>query len=302
MEPSIYLDNFLNFIRLEKGYSELTVESYSNDIKRMLDFCVRELKKSIDELTDLDILKLLQILADIGLCSNSLSRNISAFRTFFNYLIDEGVIKKNPVEELRKPKSWKTLPEVMTIPEIEKLLKVVDISAPAGIRDRAMFEVMYGSGLRVSELIGLSRQQVFFEQEVIRIFGKGSKERLVPLGRYARHYLQLYLRDIRPQILKDSTNPIVFLNLRGRPLTRVGFWKILKHWVGKTDMEKHVSPHTLRHSFATHLLEGGANLRSVQELLGHADISTTEIYTHIDRDYLREVHRTFHPRDHWHGL
>ncbi|MBP7460734.1 MAG: site-specific tyrosine recombinase XerD [Candidatus Delongbacteria bacterium] len=296
---SYWTDNFLSFLRLEKGYTDNTLVSYQNDIVRFVDYMEKMRKKELCGVNQEEIIAFIRILTDIGLCPNSLSRNISSLKSFFKYLIGEGVIRENPMEYIHKPKLWKRIPEVLTIPEMEKLLKLIDVTQPMGIRDRALLETMYSSGLRVSEAIGLTSSGVFLEQEILRIFGKGHKERLVPIGRYAIYYLKLYMRDIRPLLVKDQPTSQIFVNFRGKALSRMGVWKILKACTLRAGIERNVTPHTLRHSFATHLLEGGANLRSVQELLGHSDISTTEIYTHLDRDYLQEVHRSFHPRDKW---
>lgn len=296
---TIWIDNFLSFLRLEKGYTDNTIVSYQNDIERFTDYVEKMRKKNLCEVNQEDIISFIKILTEIGLCPNSLSRNISSLKSFLKYLITEGIISENPMEYIHKPKLWKRIPEVLTIPEMEKLFKMIDITQPKGIRDRALLETMYSSGLRVSEAIGLTSSGMFLDQEILRIFGKGNKERLVPIGRYAIYYLKLYLHDIRPMLVKEQSTSQIFVNFRGKTLSRMGVWKILKACITRAGIERSVTPHTLRHSFATHLLEGGANLRSVQELLGHSDISTTEIYTHLDRDYLQEVHRSFHPRDKW---
>ena len=205
------------------------------------------------------------------------------------------MVVRDPSERLETPKRWRTLPDVLTVAEVERLLAAPTLEEPLAFRDRAMLELAYGAGLRVSEWISIVRD-VMLEDGLVRVFGKGSKERLVPIGRSAIAALAIYLRELRPRLERGEGKGALFLNSRGRPLTRMGAWKILRIHVERSGIAKHVSPHTLRHSFATHLLEGGADLRAVQEMLGHADISTTQIYTHVDREYLRQVHRSYHPR------
>jgi integrase/recombinase XerD len=197
---------------------------------------------------------------------------------------------------LETPKKWRTLPEVLDVGEVEKLLAAPSLDEPLAFRDRAMLELAYGAGLRVSEWISLGVRDVMLQDHLVRVFGKGAKERLVPIGRRAIAAIAIYLRELRPKLEKGEGKGVLFLNARGEPLSRMGAWKILRKYVDQAGIKKPVSPHTLRHSFATHLLEGGADLRAVQEMLGHVDISTTQIYTHVDREYLRSVHKQFHPR------
>ncbi|HYD52195.1 MAG TPA: site-specific tyrosine recombinase, partial [Gemmatimonadaceae bacterium] len=226
----------------------------------------------------------------------SIRRTISALRTYYRFLLADGVVVRDPTERLETPRRWRTLPEVLTVEEVQRLLATPTLDAPLYFRDRALLELAYGAGLRVSEWIGIGVKDLLLEEGLVRVFGKGSKERLVPIGRQAIASTAIYLRELRPRLEKGAGRGILFLNARGEPLTRMGAWKILQKYVALSGVEKHVTPHTLRHSFATHLLEGGADLRAVQEMLGHADISTTQIYTHVDREYLRSVHRQFHPR------
>jgi integrase/recombinase XerD len=211
-------------------------------------------------------------------------------------LLAEGRAEKDPSERLETPRGWRTLPGVLTVDEAERLIKSVGLEEPLAFRDRALFELAYGAGLRVSEWLSTQVKDVILSDGIIRVFGKGSKERLVPIGRSAIGAVAVYLRELRPKLDRGESQGKLFLNARGQPLTRMGAWKILKMYVQKAGITRPVSPHTLRHSFATHLLEGGADLRAVQEMLGHADISTTQIYTHVDREYLRKVHRQYHPR------
>jgi integrase/recombinase XerD len=235
-------------------------------------------------------------LKDVGLAPSSIRRNISAVRTYFRFLLSDGVVVRDPSERLETPKRWRTLPDVLTVDEITQLLAAPTLDDPLAFRDRAMLELAYGAGLRVSEWIGLGSRDVLMEEKLVRVFGKGSKERLVPIGRSAIGAVATYLRELRPRLEKGAGQGILLLNARGEPLSRMGAWKILRKYVERAGITKVVSPHTLRHSFATHLLERGADLRAVQEMLGHADISTTQIYTHVDREYLRKVHKQFHPR------
>ena len=235
-------------------------------------------------------------LKDLGLAPASIRRNVSSVRTYFRYLLADGHVVRDPSERLETPKRWRSLPDVLSVEEVNRLLASPSLDEPLTFRDRALLELAYGAGLRVSEWITLAVRDVLFEEGLVRVFGKGSKERLVPIGRSAIGAVAIYLRELRPRLERGEGKGILILNARGRPLTRMGAWKILRHHVEKAQITKHVSPHTLRHSFATHLLEGGADLRAVQEMLGHADISTTQIYTHVDREYLRAVHKQFHPR------
>jgi integrase/recombinase XerD len=211
-------------------------------------------------------------------------------------LLAEGLVHNDPTERLDAPQRWRTLPEVLSVDEITRLLAAPQLDERLAFRDRAMLELAYGAGLRVSEWIGLATKDVLLEDGLVRVFGKGSKERLVPIGRSAIGAVAVYMRELRPVLERGQGKGILFLNGQGKPLTRMGAWKILRKYVEQAGIEKDVSPHTLRHSFATHLLEGGADLRAVQEMLGHADIATTQIYTHVDREYLRSVHKQFHPR------
>jgi integrase/recombinase XerD len=221
---------------------------------------------------------------------------VSAVRGYFRFLLAEGLVVRDPSERLETPKRWRTLPEVLTVADVERLLAAPTLDEPLAFRDRALLELAYGAGLRVSEWITLGVRDLLLEDSLVRVFGKGSKERLVPIGRTAVGAVAVYLRELRPRLERGAGEGVLFLNARGEPLSRMGAWKILRKYVQAAGIEKHVSPHTLRHSFATHLLEGGADLRAVQEMLGHVDISTTQIYTHVDREYLRSVHRQFHPR------
>ncbi|HEU5174175.1 MAG TPA: site-specific tyrosine recombinase XerD [Gemmatimonadaceae bacterium] len=290
------LASFADFLTLEQGASPRTNEAYLRDIARMVEFATSRAAPGPVDITARLLRDYIYHLKDLGLAPSSIRRNVSALRTYFKFLLADGIVVRDPTERLETPKRWRTLPDVLTQAEIDQILAAPTLDDPLYFRDRALLELAYGAGLRVSEWISLAVRDVMLEEGLVRIFGKGSKERLVPIGRQAIGATAVYLRELRPRLERGEGKGLVFLNARGQPLTRMGAWKILKRHVERTGIEKHVSPHTLRHSFATHLLEGGADLRAVQEMLGHADISTTQIYTHVDREYLRSVHRQYHPR------
>lgn len=290
------LDRFGDYLTLELGTSPLTLDAYRRDVERLVDFARTKSTATPGEITSKLLREFIYHLKDIGLAPSSIRRNISGVRTYFRFLLADGVVTRDPSERLETPKRWRTLPEVLTVAEVTKLIAAPTLDDPLAFRDRAMLELAYGAGLRVSEWITLGVRDVLMEDKLLRVFGKGSKERLVPIGRSAIGAVATYIRELRPKLEKGQGKGVLFLNARGSPLTRMGAWKILRRYVERAGIEKPVSPHTLRHSFATHLLEGGADLRAVQEMLGHADISTTQIYTHVDREYLRQVHKQFHPR------
>jgi integrase/recombinase XerD len=290
------LDRFADFLALERGASPRTSEAYLRDVTRLVTFAVVKAAPSPVDLTSRLLRAYVYQLKDLGLSPASIRRNVSAARTYFRFLLADGHIVRDPTERLETPKRWRRLPEVLTVAEVKALLEAPSVDDPLYFRDRALLELAYGAGLRVSEWIGIGTRDVMLGDALVRIFGKGAKERLVPIGRSAIAALAIYQRELRPRLERGKGRGILFLNARGEPLSRMGAWKILKRYVERAGLTKHVSPHTLRHSFATHLLEGGADLRAVQEMLGHADISTTQIYTHVDREYLRQVHRQYHPR------
>ena len=290
------LERFQEFLGLEDGASPRTLEAYGSDLRRLAEWCSAKGIDSPQHLTPTALREFVYHLKDLGLSPASIRRCVSAIRTFFKFLLGEGQVQKDPTERLETPKKWRTLPDVLSVDEVGRLLAAISIDQPLVFRDRAMLELAYGAGLRVSEWIGLGTQDLLMQESVVRVFGKGSKERLVPIGRSAIGAVGMYLRELRPKLERGEGRGRLFLNARGKPLSRMGAWKILRKYVEIAGIEKHVSPHTLRHSFATHLLEGGADLRAVQEMLGHEDISTTQVYTHVDREYLRSVHKQFHPR------
>ena len=293
---AFHVVSFLDHLRFERGLSEQTLAAYEHDVIRLAAFLRQRGRTGPAAATTADLRAFMLELKDMGLAPSSIGRNVSAIRTYFGFLLGENVVVGDPSERLQTPRGWRSLPEVLTVAEIERLLETPDLAHPLAWRDRAMLEFAYASGVRVSELVQLQIRQLSLDEGLAVVYGKGSKERLVPVGRRAIGALSLYLRETRPRLERGQGEGRVFLNARGRPITRMGVWKILRQHVEAAGIRKPVSPHTLRHSFATHLLEGGADLVAVQEMLGHADISTTQIYTHVDRRYLAEVHRSFHPR------
>ncbi|HJU90605.1 MAG TPA: site-specific tyrosine recombinase XerD [Gemmatimonadaceae bacterium] len=290
------LEGFEDFLSLERGSASNTTEAYGRDVSRFAVFARVKGASTPRDATPRLLRDYVYNLKDLGLAPSSIRRNVSAVRTYFKYLLTEGHVVSDPSERLDTPKRWRTLPDVLTVPEAERLLAAPTLDEPLVFRDRALLELAYGAGLRVSEWIALGTKDVLLEEALVRVFGKGSKERLVPIGRTAIGAVAVYVRELRPRLEKGRGEGRLFLNARGQPLSRMGAWKILRKYVDKAGIRKRVTPHTLRHSFATHLLEGGADLRAVQEMLGHADIATTQIYTHVDREYLRSIHRQFHPR------
>lgn len=293
---SFHVRHFEDVLTLEEGVSPRTLEAYRRDIIRCAAFARDHGANSPAELTPAILREYVYSLKDLGLAGSSIRRNVSALRTWFRVMLAEGLVTHDPTERIESPQRWRTLPEVLTVEEVTALLSAPQLEEPLAFRDRAMLELAYGAGLRVSEWITLALKDVVLDEGLVRVFGKGSKERLVPIGRSAIGAVAVYIRELRPFLERGEGKGTLFLNARGEPLTRMGAWKILRKYVVMAGIEKSVSPHTLRHSFATHLLEGGADLRAVQEMLGHADIATTQIYTHVDREYLRSVHKQFHPR------
>lgn len=290
------LARFTDYIALEQGLSPRTIEAYQRDLARFAEYADLKGVTAPADITATVMREYVYHLKDLGLSPASIRRNISALRTYFRFLVGDALVVKDPSERLETPQRWRTLPEVLTIEEVQRLLASPTLDDTLVFRDRALLELAYGAGLRVSEWITLGVRDLLLDEGLVRVFGKGSKERLVPIGRSAIAAAAVYLRELRPKLEHGEGKGVLFLNARGRPLTRMGAWKILRGHVDRAAITKHVSPHTLRHSFATHLLEGGADLRAVQEMLGHVDIATTQIYTHVDREYLRQVHRSYHPR------
>ena len=290
------LERFRDYLALEAGNSGNTVASYLRDITRLAEYATSHGAKSPEQLSAARLREFIYFLKDLGLATTTISRQISAIRTYFKFLVGEGLAARDPSERLESPKRWRTLPAVLSVPEVEQLLQAPNTDEPLAIRDRALLEFAYATGVRVSELVALKLQDILFEDGVARVFGKGAKERLVPVGRRALGAVALYARQIRPTLDRGHGRGVLFLNARGTPLSRVGAWGVIKASARRAGLAKRVTPHTLRHTFATHLLEGGADLRAVQEMLGHVDLATTQLYTHVDREYLRTVHKSYHPR------
>jgi integrase/recombinase XerD len=293
---AFYLERFHDFLAVEKGASARTDEAYLRDLARFAMFARMKGATAPNNVGSRTLREYVYHLKDLGLAPASIRRNVSAVRSYFRFMLDEGHLVRDPSERLETPKRWRTLPEVLTVEEVTQLIAAPSLDEPLAFRDRAMLELAYGAGLRVSEWISLGVRDVLMDEHLVRVFGKGGKERIVPIGRSAIGAVAIYLRELRLRLEHGKGKGILFLNSRGEPLSRMGAWKILRKYVEQAGIKKRVTPHTLRHSFATHLLEGGADLRAVQEMLGHADISTTQIYTHVDREYLRTVHRQYHPR------
>lgn len=293
----LFLKEYLSHLKLERNLSENTLASYKNDISAFISFLSGFSISDPSDITADKITSFFKSLKNIGLTSTSAARYFSSIKGFLSYLLKNNYITKNPIEKVGSPKLSKKLPAVLNINEVEQILSKPDVNNNLGLRDKAILELLYACGTRVSELTDLKLSDLFLSDEVIRVFGKGSKERLIPIGSSAIKWMGEYLHKSRSNIMKISkSGNFVFLNSRGSKLSRMGVWKIIDRYVKEAGIKKEVHPHTFRHSFATHLLEGGADLRAVQEMLGHADISTTQIYTHIDRDYIKQVHKQFHPR------
>jgi len=290
------LEPYRDFLSLEAGSAQHTIDNYGRDIRRLVSFLVSRGIRAPQNVDPRILREFIFHLKDLGLAPASIRRQISAIRGYFRFLAAEGQLTADPTIQLETPKAWRKLPSVLAVSEVENLLAAPDPDEPLAWRDRAMLEVAYGSGVRVSELVGLKTSDILLEEGLLRVFGKGSKERLVPIGRRAIGAASIYARDLRPRLDRGHTEKRFFLNARGRPLSRVGAWGIIRKCARRSGIQKRVTPHTLRHTFATHLLEGGADLRAVQEMLGHADLSTTQLYTHVDREYLKSEHKRFHPR------
>lgn len=294
----LHIKGFGHYLKLERSLSENSIQAYVRDVEKLKQFMEGDHPKvSPLTLTTKHLQGFLQYINELGMSAYSQARILSGIKSFYKYLMFEELITKDPTELIEGPKIGRKLPDTLSYPEIENLLNAIDLSKPEGGRNRAMLEVLYSSGLRVSELVELKRTNVYFDIGFLRVIGKGNKERLVPIGRDAMKYLKIYLEEIRVHIpVQKGYEADVFLNKRGKRITRVSVFNMIKELAQRTGLKKTISPHTFRHSFATHLIEGGADLRAVQEMLGHESITTTEIYTHLDRDYLRQVITEFHPR------
>jgi integrase/recombinase XerD len=296
IEREFALEPFRDHLVLEAGHSPNTVAAYVRDLRRLGQFAVSKGVREPAKITRPLLRDFVYLLKDLGLSPATIRREVSAIRTYFGFLIGDGRLTADPSDRLESPQRWRRLPEVLTVAEIEALLAAPHVEEPLAWRDRALLELGYGAGLRVSELCGLGLTSLLLDEGLVRVFGKGSKERLVPIGRSVIGAVSTYLHTLRPSLDRGKSGARLLLNARGEPLSRVGAWGVVKRCARRAGITKRVTPHTLRHSFATHLLEGGADLRAVQEMLGHADLSTTQIYTHVDREYLRSVHKQYHPR------
>jgi len=290
--------HFVNYLKLERSLSLNSIEAYRHDVALLRQYLeISKLQLSPLAITARHLQDFLHYINTLGMNAYSQARVLSGIKAFYKFLLFEELIDKDPTALIEGPKIGRKLPDTLSYPEIEKLLEAIDLSTASGGRNRAMLEVLYSSGLRVSELVELKKSNVYFDIGFLRVTGKGDKERLVPIGRDAMKYLRIYLEEIRvAATTQKGFENHVFLNRRGKKLSRVMIFTIIKDLAKKAGLNKVVSPHTFRHSFATHLIEGGADLRAVQEMLGHESITTTEIYTHLDRDYLRQVIQEFHPR------
>lgn len=291
------IDKYTTYIRLEKGLSDNTTDAYIDDLNKLLKFINNEPDTSILSLTYKDLQQFIAQLCDVGISPRSLARIISGIKSFYRFLLTEDYLKTDPTELLESPKIGQKLPEVLTEGEINELINSIDLSKAEGHRNRAMLEVLYSCGLRVSELIGLQHSNVYFDEQFVIVRGKGDKQRLVPISDKALDDIRNYLTDRRKIKIQKGFEDTLFLNRRGAGLTRVMIFHIIKEQAKIAGIRKNISPHTMRHSFATHLLEGGANLRAIQMMLGHESITTTEIYTHIDREFLRKEITEHHPRN-----
>lgn len=293
-----YIKQFEHYLKLERSLSENTLVAYVRDVEKLAQFVtLKELNVDPLQVEEIHLHSFIEYVHEMGLTPYSQARIISGLKAFYKYLLFEDYIEKDPTTLIEGPKLGRKLPDTLEYNEIESLFASIDLSTPEGARNRAMLEILYSSGLRVSELVELRLSNIFFDVGFLKVVGKGNKERLVPIGSDALKHLKIYIDEIRCHVpVKSDFKNYVFLNRRGKNLTRVMIFTIIKQLALKVGLKKNISPHTFRHSFATHLIEGGADLRAVQEMLGHESITTTEIYTHLDRDYLRQVVQEFHPR------
>ncbi|MEJ7739533.1 MAG: site-specific tyrosine recombinase XerD [Chitinophagaceae bacterium] len=295
-----YKKGFKAYLQLERSLSDNSVEAYLRDIEKFTQFLqLNHFMKTPDEIELKHLQEFVQCISELGMTASSQARTLSGLRSFYKYCQIENITRKDPMALIEAPRLKKALPDILSFTEIESIINQIDLSKPEGGRNKAILEIMYSCGLRVSELVNLRISCLHFNDGFVRVIGKGDKERLVPVGSAAIKYVNIYLAEIRKNVpLKAGNEDIVFLNRRGTKLSRVMIFLLLKHLVSKARIKKNISPHTFRHSFATHLVEGGADLRAVQLMLGHESITTTEIYTHLDREYLRDTLQQFHPAFH----
>jgi len=291
-----FVSDFIAYLSVERGLARNTLESYGRDLRQYQDYLKAQRTPQPEAVSRETIVNYLLHLQEEGKATATIARRLAALKAFYQYLVRERLLQDDPTRNLESPKLERRLPHVLTVAEVEEMLRQPDPGQPAGLRDRAMLELLYATGIRVSELVSLNLGDVNLQQGYLRCLGKGSKERLVPIGSFALKSLESYVGQARGRLLRDPKEQCLFFNHHGHRMTRQGFWKIVKRYAQQARIERSITPHTLRHSFATHLLENGADLRSVQELLGHADISTTQIYTHLTRARLKEVYVRAHPR------
>jgi len=291
-----YVNEFINYLAVERGLAQNTLESYGRDLRQFQNYLMSSQIDIVKDSSRNTILTYLNSLQTKGRAVSTISRNLAAIKSFYQYLVRERYLEKDPAANLESPKLEKKLPKILSISEVEELLKQPNTYTPTGLRDKAMLELLYATGIRVSELISLNISDVNLDMGYIKCYGKGAKERIVPLGSIAAKCVQDYINKGRSKLVRTYEEAALFVNHHGNRLTRQGFWKIIKRYAREANITKEITPHTLRHSFATHLLENGADLRSVQEMLGHADISTTQIYTHVTKNRLKEVYDKAHPR------
>lgn len=287
---------FLDYLSLERGLAENTLVSYERDLDKFSGYMKKNGMASFGEVKKSDVTDFMLSEKDKGLSANSIARGLAAIKTFFRFLTREGFLKIDVTSVIETPKLWKHLPDSLSSDEVGRILSKPNLKNWMGVRDKACLELMYATGMRVSEIVNLNLSDANLGLGVVKCLGKGSKERIVPLGKIAALAVRRYLEKVRPELAKSDSEKGLFLTRLGRKMTRQMFWKIIKSYAKKARINKNITPHTIRHSFATHLLEGGADLRSVQEMLGHANISTTQIYTHINKERLKMIHRQFHPR------
>ncbi len=292
-----FVQEYLVNLKLEQNRSDNTILSYKRDIEKFVEFIKKFHVDDFNQVTIGIITKFFENQKKIGMKNSTSARYMSALKGFFDYLDRNNYLQENPFEKTPRTQTSRALPVVLSFEEVERILESPDISEKFGIRDRALLEMLYSSGLRVSELINLKVNDIYFNEEIVRVTGKGNKQRIVPVGSSALFWVDKYLKESRPLLMKKiKSGNYLFLSRRATKLSRMSVWKIVNKYVVQANIEKEVHPHTFRHSFATHLLEGGADLRAVQEMLGHVDISTTQIYTHVNRDYVSQVHKEYHPR------
>jgi len=291
-----FIKEFMDYLSVERGLSRNTLESYGRDLNKYVEYLKKTGINNLDRVKRSDIQDFMMGLKDVNLNSSSIARNLVAIKVFHRYLTSQRLLKEDVTSVIETPKLWKTLPDVLNLNEVEAIIDSPNTRLKQGLRDKAALELMYATGMRVSELVNLKLTDLHMDMGFVRCLGKGQKERIIPVGSKAKEALQKYIEKARPKFLKKGESSALFLTRLGKPMSRQTFWMVIKHYVKAVRIKKRVTPHTLRHSFATHLLQNGADLRIVQELLGHANISTTQIYTHINKERLKQIHHKFHPR------